>query len=694
MSFQTGQEARSSQSLDCLPQCLQLTFLEIQVATNNFDESLVVGHGGFGKVYRGTITSGESVLDAAIKRLESTSGQGAAEFWAEVEMLSKLRHHNLVSLIGYCNDGKEFILVYEYMPNGTLSDRLHKCRLPLTWLRRLKISIGAARGLEYLHTGAGRRQGVVHRDVKSSNILLDRSWASKVSDFGLSKIVQTNQTFTHVSTLVKGTFGYLDPDYFQTGRLTRKSDVYAFGVILFELLCGRKAVDTSLDEEQMGLARWAQDSIKEGRLKQIVDYDLRGRISFKCVKEFAQLARQCLHSNPKKRPTMSEVVVGLESILALHEKSNNTLDRKIFGLRLPAFGFPSSHENSVVGKSLTSIESYLYTVGGEDHILRRFDFGTINVATENFSTSNMLSEDYYGVMYKGKLQNGQDIAIVGPYPHEKIKLCMNEVSILVKVEHQNLAQLLGWCIEGTNVYLLYDIPQNYTTLRYVLSDHNRAPLDWDERYRILLGVARALLYLHKHAPIRVLHCDVKPGNILLDEGLEPKLHGFYIAVSAPNNETDCIELDVVIGTMGYMAPEFRRNVNVSTKADVFSFGVLVLQTITGRKQAFYIDESEESFTQYIWRNWVEGTYSNIIDTRLSIDSRSIARFVHMGLWCIQAEATDRPTMEEVVGIFLGSSSINLPILKDPNGICFQNNSDCCEEIDSDSEFVELDPSVA
>ncbi|KAM0011576.1 putative protein kinase RLK-Pelle-CrRLK1L-1 family [Helianthus debilis subsp. tardiflorus] len=549
--------------------------------------------------------------------------------------------------------------------------------------------MGAARGLEYLHTGAGVRQGVVHRDVKSSNILLDHSWISKVSDFGLSKIVQTNQTSTHVSTLVKGTFGYLDPDYFQTSRLTRKSDVYAFGVILFELLCGRKAVDTSLDEDQMNLARWAQDTIKEGRLKQIVDSDLRGRISFKCVKEFAQLARQCLHSNPKKRPTMSEVVVGLESILALHEKTNNTLDRKIFGLRLPAFGFPSSHENSVVGKSLTSIESCLYTVGGENHILRRFDFETINAATENFSRSNIILRDFIGYMYKGKLQNSQDITTVGPYPHERFEDCMNEVSILVKIEHQNLAQLLGWCIKGTNVYLLYDIPQIYTTLEHALYDHNRAPLDWDERYRILLGVARALLYLHKHAPIRVLHCGVKPGNILLDEGLEPKLHGFYIAVSAPNNETDCIELDVVRGTLGYIAPENVKHGHLSTKTDVFGFGVLVLETIAGRKPASYIDESRESFTQYIWKNWVEGTYSNIIDTRLTVDSRSIARFIHMGLWCIQAEATDRPTMEEVVGIFLGSSSIILPILKDPNSIWFQNDSDGCEEFDSDSEIVTI-----
>ncbi|KAM0062213.1 putative protein kinase RLK-Pelle-DLSV family [Helianthus debilis subsp. tardiflorus] len=319
-----------------------------------------------------------------------------------------------------------------------------------------------------------------------------------------------------------------------------------------------------------------------------------------------------------------------------------------------------------VGNFGRNSSSFL-VVGDENHILRQFDFETII----------------------GKLQNGQDIATVGPYPDKLFEDCMNEVSILVKIEHQNLAQLLGWCIEGTNVYLLYDTPHNSATLDHVLSDHNRAPFNWDERYRILLGFARALLYLHKHAPIRVLHGDVKARNILLDEGLQPKLHGLYFAVSAPNNETDCIEMNSVRGTTGYIAPENVKHGHLSTKTDVFGFGVLVLETIAGSKPASYIDESRESFTQYIWKNWVEGTYSNIIDTRLTVDSRSIARFIHMGLWCIQAEATDRPTMEEVVGIFLGSSSIILPILKDPNSIWFQNDSDGCEEFDSDSEIVTI-----
>ncbi|GJR26763.1 serine-threonine/tyrosine-protein kinase catalytic domain-containing protein [Tanacetum coccineum] len=456
-----SQNAQSSLSLESIQPCRQFTFSEIQLATHDFDESLVIGRGGFGKVYQGTISNGSSRVDAAIKRLESTSNQGAVEFWAEVDMLSKLRHCHLVSLIGYCKDGQEMILLYEYMPRGTLEDHLHKHLNSLSWVRRLKICIGAARGLDYLHTGTGINQGVIHRDVKSSNILLDNSWAAKISDFGLSKIGPTNQPSTYVNTMVRGTFGYLDPNYFYTGKLTRKSDVYAFGVVLFEVLCGKKAVDTSIDEEQCGLAVWAHDSVKEGRVNQIVDLNLRGRVSSKCLKEFARLADMCLYSSPKQRPTMAQVVASLESILASEKKTSNllpTMDMKIFGKKTPMSFFQSRRENSVEGVNLKSLDKYLCTLEGVNQILRRFDFDTISVATDNFSVANRISA--YGCnayMYKGTLKNGQDIAICGPcdnkWTHQEY---MNEVSILLQVEHENLIQLLGYCIEGTRAYLIYD----------------------------------------------------------------------------------------------------------------------------------------------------------------------------------------------------------------------------------------------
>ncbi|KAJ0677342.1 putative protein kinase RLK-Pelle-CrRLK1L-1 family [Helianthus annuus] len=208
-----SKEAKSSSS-ELSQLCRQFTFSEIQLATQNLDESLVMGRGEFGKVYKGTITSGTNIYTVAIKRLDSNSNQGASEFWAEVNMLSNLRHCHLVSLIGYCNDGEEMILVYEYMSNGTLEDHLHRRQIPLSWMQRLTICIGAARGLDYLHNGTGIKHGVVHRDVKSSNILLHDNWAAKISDFGLSKICPKDQQATPVNTIVKGTFGYLDPDYF------------------------------------------------------------------------------------------------------------------------------------------------------------------------------------------------------------------------------------------------------------------------------------------------------------------------------------------------------------------------------------------------------------------------------------------------------------------------------------------------
>ncbi|GJV84462.1 receptor-like protein kinase FERONIA [Tanacetum coccineum] len=305
-------EPSTSSSVQWSQPCRHFEFSEIQLATKWFDESLVIGHGGFGKVYKGNVVSGSNLVVAAIKRLDSMSNQGATEFWAEVEMLSKLRHCNLVSLFGYCNHGKEMILVYEYMPNGTLEDHLHKLGTPLSWVQRLKICIGAGRGLHYLHTGTGIQVGVIHRDIKSSNILLHETWAAKISDFGLSKIGPTNQLSTCVNTLVKGTFGYIDPDYYATGKLTRKSDVYAFGVVLLEVLCRKRAV-FNIDEQALNLAIWAQESIKEGKLKHIIDSDLRGEISPKCLKEYVRIAERCLHSNPKQRSTMAEVLSSLES---------------------------------------------------------------------------------------------------------------------------------------------------------------------------------------------------------------------------------------------------------------------------------------------------------------------------------------------------------------------------------------------
>ncbi|KAL3523557.1 hypothetical protein ACH5RR_016391, partial [Cinchona calisaya] len=245
--------------------------------------------------------------------------QGAREFWTEIETLSTLRHIHLVSLLGYCNEDQEMILVYEYMPCGTLADNLYKMSrkgkdiAPLSWERRLKICIGAARGMEYLHTGT--ECAVIHRDVKDSNILLDENFVAKVSDFGLSRLEKIAQEKSYVSTKIRGTAGYWDPEYVTTGRLTRKSDVYSFGVVLLVVLAGRPVKDSRNEEEPQSLLSCFHECITEGEFDRIVDPILQGKISANSFREFLKSVENCLHLLPKKRPTMAQVVVNLEKVL-------------------------------------------------------------------------------------------------------------------------------------------------------------------------------------------------------------------------------------------------------------------------------------------------------------------------------------------------------------------------------------------
>ncbi|XP_024960591.1 probable serine/threonine-protein kinase PBL7 [Cynara cardunculus var. scolymus] len=286
------------------------TFRELAAAAKNFRADCLLGEGGFGRVYRGRLESTNQVV--AIKQLDRNGLQGNREFLVEVLMLSLLHHPNLVNLIGYCADGDQRLLVYEYMPLGSLEDHLHDLppdKQQLDWNTRMKIAAGAAKGLEYLHDKAS--PPVIYRDLKCSNILLDEDYNPKLSDFGLAKLGPVGDK-THVSTRVMGTYGYCAPEYAMTGQLTLKSDVYSFGVVLLEIITGRKAIDHSKTGCEHNLVAWARPLFKDRRkFGQMADPMLQGQYPVRGLYQALAVAAMCVQEQPNMRPVIADVVTAL-----------------------------------------------------------------------------------------------------------------------------------------------------------------------------------------------------------------------------------------------------------------------------------------------------------------------------------------------------------------------------------------------
>ncbi|KAK4757246.1 hypothetical protein SAY87_007373 [Trapa incisa] len=292
------------------------TYEEMWLATKHFRPDMIIGEGGFGIVYKGVVDDGVRkgyrTTKVAIKELNTEGFQGDREWLAEVIYLGQLSHPNLVKLIGYCCEDEHRILVYEYMAGGSLEKNLfRRVGCTLTWPKRMKIALGVAKGLAFLH---GAERSIIYRDFKPSNILLDEDCNPKLSDFGLAKEGPVGDQ-THVSTRVMGTYGYAAPEYIMTGHLTARSDVYGFGVVLLEMLMGRGAMEKNKPNRDHNLVEWARPFLnKNKKLPRILDPRIEGQYSVRTAMKVAGLAYQCLSSNPKGRPVMSEVVETLEAL--------------------------------------------------------------------------------------------------------------------------------------------------------------------------------------------------------------------------------------------------------------------------------------------------------------------------------------------------------------------------------------------
>ncbi|XP_004493001.1 probable serine/threonine-protein kinase PBL7 isoform X1 [Cicer arietinum] len=286
------------------------TFRELATATKNFRDETFIGQGGFGTVYKGKIDKISQFV--AVKRLDTTGVQGEKEFLVEVLMLSLLHHPNLVNMIGYCAEGDQRLLVYEYMPLGSLESHLHDLppdKEPLDWNTRMMIASGAARGLNYLHHEA--KPSVIYRDLKTSNILLDEEYYPKLSDFGLAKFGPTGDQ-SYVATRVMGTHGYCAPEYATTGKLTMRSDIYSFGVVLLELITGRRAYDDNRGHEKH-LVDWARPMFRDKRnISRLVDQRLQGNYPVSGLRMAVELACMCLREEPRLRPDAGDIILAFD----------------------------------------------------------------------------------------------------------------------------------------------------------------------------------------------------------------------------------------------------------------------------------------------------------------------------------------------------------------------------------------------
>ncbi|XP_042051880.1 probable serine/threonine-protein kinase At1g01540 [Salvia splendens] len=285
------------------------TLRELEAACNSLSDENVIGEGGYGIVYYGELADNTRI---AVKNLLNNRGQAEKEFKVEVDAIGRVRHKNLVRLLGYCVEGAYRMLVYEYVDNGNLEQWLHgdvREVSPLTWEIRVNIIIGTAKGLAYLHEGLEPK--VVHRDIKSSNILLDHQWHPKLSDFGLAKLL--NPEISYVTTRVMGTFGYVAPEYACTGMLNEKSDVYSFGILIMEIITGRSPVDYSRPKEEVNLVEWLKMMVGNRKSEEVADPKLPERPASKALKRLLLAALRCVDPDAQKRPKMGHVIHMLES---------------------------------------------------------------------------------------------------------------------------------------------------------------------------------------------------------------------------------------------------------------------------------------------------------------------------------------------------------------------------------------------
>ncbi|KAK2987229.1 hypothetical protein RJ640_022261 [Escallonia rubra] len=695
------------------------SYAELYIGSNGFSEDGLLGSGGFGRVYRAVLPSDGTMV--AVKCLVERGERFEKTFAAELVAVAHLRHRNLVRLRGWCVHEDRLFLVYEYMPNLSLDRILFKRPedvgpVTLSWGQRTKIISGLAAALFYLHEQLETQ--IIHRDVKTSNVMLDSHYNAKLGDFGLARWLEheleyqimvpsmKNHKFRMAETSrIGGTIGYLPPESFQRrGFATAKSDVFSFGIVVLEIISGRRAVNLTYPDDQIILVDWIRRLSDDGNLLQAADSRLPdGSYKLSDMERLIHLGLLCTLHDAQSRPNMKWVVEALSGNLcgklpdlpsfksnplyiSLSSPTNSctnstTTLRSSTTANTPtrSSSIPSTNATFITAKGETIYETAEYQNSDfsstesrcrPNHFPmvetpRQIAFKEIVSATNNFSDSRRVAELDFGTAYHGFLEDSQHILV----KRLGMKTCpalrarfSNELQNLGRLRHRNLVQLRGWCTEQGEMLVVYDYSANCLLSNRIFHHAYKSKhsiLGWHQRYNIVKSLASAIRYLHEEWEEQVIHRNITSSAIILDPDMNPRLTCFALAEFLTRKEHGHhIVVDKnksVRGIFGYMSPEYMECGQATPMADVYSFGVVVLEVVSGQ-MAVDFRKPEVLLVKRVHEFEAQNKlYTELADWRLDgeYNHKELARLVKLGLACTRSKPESRPSMRQIVSILDG-----------------------------------------
>ncbi|XBI86371.1 hypothetical protein VPH35_094342 [Triticum aestivum] len=613
----------------------------------------LIREGFFTKVYKG-------VVDNVLVAVEQTFDVDNKDLGDEVIIQSQISHKNIAWFIGCCLDIDNPILVYEFPPRGNLHDILHSnSKIPLNLDVRLNIAAESAQGLAYLHSQARIR--ILHGDVQPENILLDENFMPKIAGFGLSKLIMGDKEHT-------GDTSYMDPVYLQTGRLTSKSDVYSFGIVILEVISRKKATHS----DNNSLLRSFLQVHKEGKkATELFDKEIAlTEEDLELLDYLAEIAVECLNMNVDHRPTMTEVAERLlilnrsGRLHARHTSADYSEETDISGLfveqqkvgHLPravqdtgrhdggnSSGFFNLNNLGIFNwKGRRNINRNNIHALEMSHFIKLFRKEELKPIIKKI---NLIGKGAFGEVYKGAVGNTLVVVKkpIGSCALENAQY-QNQVINMSQVSHRNIVRLIGCCLDVDIPILVYEFLSN-GDLDEILHCGSRVPLNLDLRLSIIAESAQALAYLHSQARIRILHGDVKPRNILLDDNFIPKITDFGISrlIARDKDHTDC-----VIGERNYMDPVYMQTGRLTLKSDVYSFGVVILEVISRKKATHYDNNSLVWSFLEVHKEGKKAT--ELFDKEIAVTTKDLELLdclAEIAVECLNLDVDQRPTMADV-----------------------------------------------